>query len=233
MERTLNRIPAGILAIVAALLAAPPVFGAEDTLRLDRLGVESGRVAVVARLSEGFDAETRRSIDDGLPITIRYTTELWRKRRLWFDKQVDSRVRTFRVRYDPGERLYSVTGSGPRRRETFRSLDAALDRLSPRTLDVSPRWELEDKHQYYVAVELAIRPLTLEEFRELDGWISGRILGDGGEDGESAPSENGEGGLSGAVFGFLLDLAGFGDKIHTAQTDPFRVASLTELAPGS
>jgi hypothetical protein len=217
---------------LALALAASPAWADDDELLIDDLGVHDGMVVAVARLYPGFDAETRRSIDSGLPITVRYTTELWRKRRFWFDKQVDSRVRAFRVRYDPGEKLYSVSGvARRRRRETFESLDAALDRLSPRALAVYPFDGLDADDTYYVAIEMAIQPLTLEEARELEGWISGRIRSDDDEepDGDAAPDGDDGGGISGAVFDFLLDLAGFGDKIHEAVTPRFRPPHLEEL----
>lgn len=214
-----------ILLILAAML--PAASRAADPLALEDLGVRQGMVTATVRLTEGFDAETRTSVERGLPITVRFTAELWRKRRLWFDKQIDSRVRSFRVRYDPGEKLYSVSGADRYRvRETFQSLDAALERLSPRVLDVYPRAGLKDGSTYYVTVEMAIQPLTVEEFRELDGWISGRIRGD--EDGNDGPDDD-NGGVSGALFGFLIDLAGFGDKILEAETPGFKPPSLPEL----
>lgn len=211
--------------LVAMLPAAAP---ASESLVIEELAVRSDLLTATVRLRDGFDAETRSSIERGLPITVRYTVELWRKRRLWFDKQLDSRVRAFRVRWDPGEKLFSVSGADRYRvRETFQSLDAALERLSPRVLEVYPRSELEDRSTYYVVVEMAIQPLTVEEFRELDGWISGRIRG---EDGEPAPTDEDDGGgVSGAFFGFLIDLAGFGDKILEAETAGFKPAALPEL----
>lgn len=218
-----------LLGSVAILIAGAGAAAADDSLTIEQLGVTEGMLAAVIRLPDGFDAETRRSINGGLPITVRYTAELWRKRRFWFDKQIDSRVRTFRVSYNPGEKLYSVTGSGRRRRETFESLDAALDRLSPRTVEIHERWELENKHTYYATLEMAIQPLTLQEFRELEGWVSGRIRGDGGSE---APSEEDEGGVTGAFFDFFLDLAGFGDKIHEAETPGFKADHLQELPEG-
>jgi len=216
------------LLILAALI--PAASRAADPLALEDLGVRQGMVTATVRLTEGFDAETRTSVERGLPITVRYTVELWRKRRLWFDKQLDSRVRSFRVRYDPGERLFAVSGADRYRvRETFQSLDAALERLSPRILDVYPRAALEEGSTYYVTVEMAIQPLTVEEFRELDGWISGRIRGEDGSDDEDDLSEGDGGGVSGALFGFLIDLAGFGDKILETETPGFKPSSLPEL----
>lgn len=223
-----NRLPGGLRTALVVLLWAGAAHA--DDLAIEDLGVQRSMLTVRVLLRHGFDTETRTSIERGLPITVRFTVELWRKRRLWFDKQLDSRVRSFRVRYDPGEKLYSVSGTGRRRgRETFQTLDAALERLSPRDLDVYPRPELEDGPRYYVTVEMAIQPLTVEEFRELDGWLSGRIRG-GGQ--ESAPVAGDDGGgVSGAFFGFLLDMAGFGDKIHEAETPAFRTSSLEELPP--
>jgi hypothetical protein len=215
------------LLILAATL--PAASRAADPLVLEDLGVRQGMVTATARLAQGFDAETRSSVERGLPITVRYTVELWRKRRLWFDKQLDSRVRAFRVHYDPGEKLYSVSGADRYRvRETFQTLDAALERLSPRVLEVHPRSELEGGSTYYLTVEMAVQPLTVEEFQELDGWISGRIRGEEGGDEPGGEGEDGDR-VSGAFFGFLIDLAGFGDKIFQAETPGFRAASLPEL----
>jgi hypothetical protein len=226
------RVVTAFLVSALSMTAASPAR-ADDQLVLEDLGLRDGMVAVVARLHSGFDPRTRNAIQSGLPITVRYTVELWRKRKLWFDKQIDSRVRRFRVGYDPGEKLYTLVGDGGRNRaETFDTLDAALERLSPRTLDVHPRGGLNPDQNYFVTVEMAIQPLTLEEFRELDGWISGRLRGD--SPGDSLPAPDGQG-FSGAVFDFLMDMAGFGDEIHEAETPPFRPALLEELEapPGS
>jgi hypothetical protein len=221
-----SQVLTALLAAALAAMSAAPAL-ADDQLVVDDLGVHRGMVAVVARLHSGFDPRTRTSIQSGLPITVRYTVELWRKRRLWFDKQIDSRVRRFRVGYDPGEKLYSLVGEGGRNRaETFTTLDAALERLSPRVLEVHPLDELNPAQSYFVTLEMAIQPLTLEEFRELDGWISGRLRGDSPAD--SLPDEGGQG-VSAAVFDFLMDMAGFGDEVHEAETPPFRPALLEEL----
>ena len=50
-----------------------------------------------------------------------------------------------------------------------------------------------------------------------------------GGDEDTAGPEDGDGGVSGALFGFLIDLAGFGDKILEAQTPAFKPSTLPEL----
>jgi len=208
---------------------------AESALVIERLGVERGQLRAVLRLENAFDADRRTSIERGLPVTVRFTTELWRERRRWWDAQIDSRVRSYRVRWDPGERLFRLEPSNRRvAAETFETLDALLEELSRRVVDVHPRWELEDRHRYYVEAEAAIRPLTLEEFRELDGWLSGRIRGNGPE-GETPPADRApaddEGSVPGALFDFLRKWAGFGDTILRARSPLFRPGDLEEI-PG-
>lgn len=222
--------------LVAGLVGSPTPAAAESALAIERLGVERGQLRAVLRLENAFDADRRTSIERGLPVTVRFTTELWRERRRWWDAQIDSRVRSYRVRWDPGERLFRLEPSSRRvAAETFETLDALLEELSRRVVDVHPRWELEDRHRYYVEAEAAIRPLTLEEFRELDGWLSGRIRGDGPEGepppgGETAGEDDGS--VPGALFDFLRKWAGFGDRILRARSPLFRPGDLEEI-PGS
>jgi hypothetical protein len=206
---------------------------ADPSVTLDRLDVVRGMVVATCRLQEAFEPGTRASIERGLPITVRYTIDLWRDRRNWMDKQVDSHVRSLRVRYHPGERVFSVAeGERTDRRQTFETLDQALAEVSTRVLPVHPRWELNDGDLYFVAVEAAIQPLTWSEFQELDGWLSGKIRG-GAEPSESdtLSTEESDPGVSRAVFDFLVDLSGFGDSYARTRTPSFRPRDLPALNP--
>lgn len=189
-----------------ALLVWVTAAAAEPSLAIENLGVRRGQVTASLQLNEAFSAETRDAIEQGLPITVRFTAEIWRARRHWFDKQVDSRVKSYRLRYHPGERLFSLTERGlGRRRQTFETLEQAIEEVSARRIAIHSRWQLSESHTYFVTVEAAIQPLTLAEFRELEGWISGRIHKDGPPAGSSAePGESG-GGISGAFRG--IDVA--------------------------
>lgn len=221
----LTRVSAVLLLGGLAFAAGPA--GAEPQLSIERLDVVKGLVLATCRLQDAFEPSTRASIERGLPITVRFTVDLWRDRRNWMDKQVDSRVQSLRVRYHPGERVFSVVeGEDPDRRQTFETLDQALAELSTRVLPVHPRWELGDDDTYFVAVEAAIQPLTWNEFQELDGWLSGQIRG-GAEPTE--PESNP--GASRALFDFLVDLSGFGDTYARARTPSFRPKELPGLNP--
>jgi hypothetical protein len=217
----------------AALLsftAFVSIAWAEPSLQIERLSVNRGLVVASCRLMDAFDARTRGSIERGLPITVRYTVDLWRDRKNWMDKQVDSRVRSYRVRYHPGERSYSVDEADrPERSLSFPTLAEALEEVSNRVLPIHPRWELTETHRYFVTMEAAIQPITWNEFQELDGWLSGRIRG------EKPPSEAEETeedrGISRAFFEFLVDLSGFGDTYYRARTLSFRPSELRSTSP--
>jgi hypothetical protein len=217
-----------VLAILALVLSAgSAVRGSE--LRIEQVGVSSGEVRVRLRLVDLLEARTRGAVASGLPITVRFTADLWRQRRRWFDQHVAARVETFRIRWDPRERVYTLSHPGPgRRMDAYERLDDLLEDLSSHELPVHPRWALEERSRYFVEVEAAVRPLTLEEFRELDGWVGGRLRGD--DQPEDAEGREGEG-VPGAVLGFLLDLSGFGDVILRERTLPFRPAELADLEP--
>ena len=73
-----NPIPAWALALVLVALHAGPAQ-AQSAVDISEIGVWRGDLCIVLSLTEAFDAETRRSIERGFPITVRFTTELWRR----------------------------------------------------------------------------------------------------------------------------------------------------------
>ena len=211
------------LGLLSALAAPGPASA--GSLALGPLRVDRGLVVTEMSLLEPLDAAARSSVESGLPITIRTRVEVWRDRRRWFDKQIASRVEAERVYWDPGERRFVLDHPPPHaRQDGFDRLSELLDHLSTRSLEIHPRWDLEAGHRYFAIVEVAIQPITLEEFRELDGWIRGRVAGDGPQ---PEPDDDGEGaGITRTLFGFLVDLSGFGDTVLRTRTERFRVEDL-------
>ncbi len=218
--KILRTVHAGLM-----LLGALSGVAAAGELVVEEIGLERGLVAARVRLEDAFDAETRASLASGLPITVRFSTELWRERKRWWDAQVDARVLSYRIRWDPGERAYTLTHPGPPRRDTYEDLDPLLADLTRRVLPAHPRWGLEERHRYYLDLEAAIRPLTLEEFRELDGWIGGQIRGRTDEE----EAQGASGGIAQTFFDLLVDFSGFGDVIFEARTPAFRPSELLPL----
>jgi hypothetical protein len=222
-----RRTPGALLSLLfATAVAAEPSLHLGHDLRDDRL-------CAAVELVNAFDPDVRGSIESGLPITVRITVELWRDRRSWFDKLVTSQGRRFRIRFDPGERLYLVRSTGRRTwEEAFENLDAALEEVSRQVLPIRAAGDLDRESTYFLAAEAAIQHLTLEEVRELDAWISGKVRGEAGQEEDPGPEEEGGGGITAAVFKFLVRRAGFGDRILRDRSDRFRSADLVASDPG-
>ncbi len=220
---TARTTTAFLLAMLAGFFGRPMPAAAGDDARCEAvLRLDARDLLTVVHLEDAFDDEVRGSLEHGLPITLRVTAELWRARSSWFDKQLASRVRTYRLRWDPGERRYLVATGGRRAWvESFETLDAALEQLSGRSVPLERRSRLAERHAYFAIVEVAIQHLTLDEVHELDGWVRGR-LGGGSAPPDAPPDgpevDDGGGGLSGAFFDLLVSWAGVGDRIFRART---------------
>ena len=228
-----------LLALFAASLVGPAA-AAPARAAAARVSAELRRgpddLRAVVRLANAFDAGIRGSIESGLPITLRTTTELWRVRRFRFDETITSLVRFHRIRWDPGDRRYSVE-IGERREwsESFETLDDAVEQLSAYEVALAPDEALDSGSRYYLTVEAAVQYITLNEVSELDGWVRGQIAP--GEAPPSPPPSDADGirkdaeggGLTGRFFGLLLRWTGFQDRVARARTSPVRLSSVPLL----
>jgi hypothetical protein len=76
--------------------------------------------------------------------------------------------------------------------------------------------------RYYVVVSATIRPLTVEDFQEVEGWLGGEV---------EEQRHSGFGvvtALPRSVFDAVRNFAGFGDQKARAITPDFTLESLTE-----
>jgi hypothetical protein len=60
-------------------------------------------------LQGGFHPELLEAIESGLPITVTYYMKLYRKRGLWFDEEVLSKIIKHIVKYDALKKQYRVS----------------------------------------------------------------------------------------------------------------------------
>jgi hypothetical protein len=231
---TARRSLVSLLASLPAALA-PATAAADDALVEAELLRDADGLLAVAHLENAFDEEIRGSVESGLPITLRTTTELWRVRRFRFDEAIASIVRYHRVRWDPGERRFRIE-VGERRdwSESFATLDDALEELREFEVALAPNDALDPGSRYYLTVEAVVQRITLSEVNELDGWVRGRIgPGDSPpsdsareEDSPRDDEDDGGGGLTGKFFGLLLRWTGFRDRVAKSRSEPARPAEL-------
>lgn len=210
-------LPAAALALLVAASAAALDVGVIS------MREQAGHVWTDVRLTRLFAPRVAESLSRGMPATLRLHTELWRRRHGWFDRLETSFDAEVRIRYDVWSRTYQVERRGAPATgvATLDSVEAALER--PIALRVGRVGDLDPAARYYVIVTATLKPLSVEDVEEIEGWLSGEVKTTGGK-GFGVITE-----LPRSVFDAVRNFVGFGDQKARAISPDFE---LGELFPG-
>lgn len=210
-------LPAAALALLVAASAAALDVGVIS------MREQAGHVWTDVRLTGLFAPRVAESLSRGMPATLRLHTELWRRRRGWFDRLETSFDAEVRIRYDVWSRTYQLERRGAPTTgvATLDSVEAALER--PIALRVGRVGDLDPAARYYVIVTATLKPLSVEDVEEIEGWLSGEVKTTGGK-GFGVITE-----LPRSVFDAVRNFTGFGDQKARAISPDFE---LGELFPG-
>jgi hypothetical protein len=200
------------LAVVALLACALAPRARATEVVIERIGATSqGYVYVESRVAEPFQDKALEAIRSGLPSTITYTIEVWRKRAGWWDRLEDAREIRVRVLRDLLAEQYVLASREDVRR--FPTLDSLAAVACGRRRDyLRPQ---ESNRPYYVIVSFTVAPLSVEDLRELEEWLQGTLRGGDGE------GRGGVIGVSGTLVGLLMSATGFGDVTVRGRTATF------------
>jgi len=214
-------MPGVVAALVAGMLAALPASALELATGGPR--EREGLLIVDARLSEVFAPRVAESLARGMPATLQVHAELWRRRRAWFDRLESSADASVRIRYDVWTDTYLLErfGADPIVVDSIDSAAVVLAR--PWVLTVGRVGQLSATARYYVVLSATLRPLTVEDLAEVEGWLSGEVK-DKRRAGFGVIAE-----IPLALFDAVRNVAGFGDERARAVSDDFR---LRDLFPG-
>jgi len=190
---------------VSVLVASAPVARAFD-LELGTPRARDGYVWVDARLDDPFSQRVEQSLERGMPATLELHAELWRRRIGWFHHLQSSYDASIRMRYEVWNESFRLerAGDAPLVVGSLDSLRAVLTR--PLALPVGPLQGLQDGPRYYVVVSATIRPLSVEDIQEVEGWLGGEV---------EEQRHSGFGvitALPRSVFDAVRNFAGFGDQ---------------------
>ena len=211
---------------LGALLCAAGFAVAAPALALDiepgSIHLHQGRVEVAVQVSDLFPPRVEESLDRGMPATLQISAELWRHRTGWFDRLSGSFAGSVRIRYDVWSRVYRIDGTGlrPRAVSTLDSVRIALS--APFELPLAVRDKLSDSGRYYVVVAATLKPLSVEDVEEGEGWLSGEV-----ED----KRHSGLGVLTAiphSLFDAVRNFAGLGDQRARATIADFELDELGE-----
>jgi len=214
-------------------LAVLLTFGAARAhaleLTLEAPREDAGRVWIGVRLSDLFEERVVQSLSRGMPATLELHAELWRKRSGWFDRLQSSYDAAVRIRFEVWNDWYVVEhpGAAPL---TIGSLDSVSLILSrPIALPVGRIAAMQPEGRYFVAVSATLKPLSVEDVEEVEGWLSGEVETKR-RAGFGVITE-----LPRALFDAVRNFAGFGDHRAREQTPEFTPDELApqSAAPGS
>ena len=207
---------------VAALLLLGAWAGSARAITIETTGVRErqGRLEVAVRVSELFPPRVQESLDRGMPATLQVSAELWRRRTGWFDRLSATFAGSVRVRYDVWTRTYRIESAGMPAR-TVTTIDSVAEVLSsPMELPLAELRRLPANGRYYVVTAATLKPLTVEDVEEGEGWLSGEV-----ED----KRKSGIGVLTAiprSIFDAVRNFAGLGDQRARSISDDFRLDNL-------
>ena len=218
-RRSATVAPAALaLLLLLTLAAAAPAL--EITAQPPR--ERSGYLWVDIHLGDLFEPRVEGSLARGMPATLALRAELWRRHGGWlplddlegvFDVE-------FRLRYDFRGAVYRLerTGARPLVAPGLDSVRAVLERPMP--LPVVHVGRLLADQRYYLVVSATLKPLSVEDATEVEGWLSGEIGG-----GRREPFGLLTG-LPRSLFDTARNFAGFGDEHARVVTGDFELQDL-------
>jgi hypothetical protein len=155
-----------------------------------------------------------------MPATLHMHAELWRRRSAWFDRLENSVDVSVRIRYDVWSDRYLLERYGAEPIEVGSTDSVATVLSRPWVLAVGRVGQLEPRPRYYVVVSATLRPLTVEDLAEVEGWLSGEVEKKR-RAGFGVITEIPE-----ALFDAVRNVAGFGDQRARVVTDDFQLKDL-------
>ena len=195
---------------------AGPVSALEIALAPPR--ERDGRVVVEAHPTEVLGSRVAESLARGMPATLVLHAELWRDRRGWFDRLESSTDASVRIRYEVWSNSYLLEriGAAPIVVGTVDSVATVLQR--PWLMAVGRVGQLTTRSGYYVVLTATLRPLSVEDLEEVEGWLSGEV---GSKSGFGVVTE-----IPRTIFDTVRNVAGFGDQKARAISAVFGLRDL-------
>jgi hypothetical protein len=204
------------------VLAWLPLAGPSAALELELSPPRErrGYVFVDASVREPFGERVGESLRRGMPATVELKAELWRRRNGWFDRLESNFEARLRIQYEAWSEHYRIERAGA---EAIRvsSLDSVAAVLSrPWALPVGRIGALKPGVRYYVVVQAVLKPLSVEDVAEVEGWLSGEVRTQRGA-GLGVITE-----LPRSLFDAVRNFAGFGDRRTRATSGEFELQDL-------
>jgi hypothetical protein len=215
-----RRVAACLALLLAAGVATPGAARALE-VSIEPPRERQGLLIVDAQPRDLFAPRIAESLARGMPATLQLHAELWRMRRGWFDKLESSADASVRIRYEVWSDTYFIErlGAEPIVVSSVDSVAAVLQR--PWVMAVGRVGQLAPNARYYVSLSANLRPLTVEDLEEVEGWLSGEVGSSRRREGFGVVTE-----IPRTLFDAVRNVAGFGDQHARVQSAKFTLRDL-------
>ena len=210
-----------ILSLLASclLFLFTPVSAQDLFVDVHQVREDDGFLEVHFKVRNPFEGELLSHLERGVPCTISYSIDVWKKRSGWFDQLVGSKLLFFRVHFDlwrEGYAIQTLDGKLPTASTLEELAKTVADEQHTRIIPVAM---LSPEARYFLSIEAALTPLSVQDIEELENWMRG---GHGQQRTQKA------GGWS--VSSFFLRVAasfvGLGKKTAVVRSEPFTLDQL-------
>ncbi len=194
-----------LLAVLAALACSTTAHAVE--IRDARVLLHEDNVTVALRTTGVLSSRVRGSLERGMPATVVLAVELWRVRPGWFDQRTHLQRTEIRILRDAWSDEYLLQrDDGPR--VTLPDVDEVeLELARPTRVRLVPLATMEPAVGHYVIARVEVKPLSVEDIEEVEGWLSGEAKRAG------KPGPGSIARLPSYMMGVLANLSGLGDEV--------------------
>jgi hypothetical protein len=185
---------------------------------------ENNQVSSKIVIADSLPRDLVDNINKGIPVLIFYKIGLWNERSGWFDNLCKSIEITYKIRYDPWEKRYSVIqNNGDIIIEyVFKSEREVWDVIcSSGLVTIS----LENPSGYfYLTGDFAIKIMSFSNYKEVESWLKGEISEAGKPKLNDAPDKVGE-----FMFNMALKISGLKNISKNIRSQNFEIKELSPI----
>lgn len=219
MLQTVSNHFKSILWIMLLLISAGHAESAG--IRFDSLRVESQTVVGNVRIHELMDKEIMRGLRKGMTAVIEYRVQVWQEKSRFIKSLVHEQFRRIKINFDHWERKYQVQLKEDRIR-LFDETELMEYCQHLHAFQMIRTDKLEYGCRYRIVVQASVKPMSVENMKELKQWLSGEADDFDPKDiriSKSPWKKTGD-----WVLNVFINLMGLGDHVLTGTSSGFYVA---------
>lgn len=210
-----------ILIIIFILLtAASYLFGAGQKVLVDSVQIDNNYLSIDFSIEGVIDDKIAEGLRKGRTLTLEYKIQLWEKNSGLINHLKAERFVRMKVNFDFWENKFVIYR--PEEKRLTSSIETVRERCSEiHDFNVISLEKLKPESDYFINIEVALKPLSVENYEEIKNWLSGEVK-DISLKRMSNPNEQ-EKGFKNRILRVFMAITGFGDRVISGKTETFAI----------